>query len=224
MAHDDQHPPSNKARRRLSAARKDPTYKIRQLRQARETACASRGEGISPTLVVQEITGDMFEDMPQDCLLIHACNCVGSWGAGIAADFKKRYPKAFQTYHDHCKKACANDLIGTALLIPPDEEDAEAMDHWIGCLFTSRKFGKDKDVPQQILEHTESALLDLMSQVSEIQEEAVIQEIRMCRINAGLFKVPWEETKMIVEATTVESEDVPRVVKVYEKDSTTQSG
>jgi hypothetical protein len=65
---------------------------------------------------ITEITGDIF-DAPDNTVIIHACNCMGSWGAGIALAFKQRYPKAFQAYTQHCKSQDPTSLIRTALLI-----------------------------------------------------------------------------------------------------------
>jgi len=60
--------------------------------------------------LIEEI-GDIFS-APSNSILIHACNCQGSWGAGIAEAFKKYYPEAFTKYAAHCKKWRSEDLIG----------------------------------------------------------------------------------------------------------------
>jgi ADP-ribose 1''-phosphate phosphatase len=89
-------------------------------------------------------TGDIFAAPPQT-LLIHACNTQGAWGSGIALAFKQQYPKAYAIYNVFCTK---EHLLksrpvptGTALLIPPVDAGNT---HWIGCLFTSAKYGKGK--------------------------------------------------------------------------------
>ncbi|KAF3891950.1 hypothetical protein GY631_4499 [Trichophyton interdigitale] len=38
---------------------------------------------------ITEIEGDLFL-APEGAALIHACNCQGSWGKGIALEFKNR--------------------------------------------------------------------------------------------------------------------------------------
>lgn len=135
------------------------------------------------------IRGNLF-DAPKGSVIIHACNTKGVWGSGIAKEFAKRFPKARDVYSQHCQQH-GPSLIGTALLIP-------AGDYVIGCLFTSKNYGQFVDPPQRILKATESAIADLISQNSENRS------LHTCKINAGLFKVPWNDTKALLKATNVE--------------------
>ncbi|KAI6799733.1 hypothetical protein KC363_g2617 [Hortaea werneckii] len=226
-------------------------------------------------LSVVESKGDIFA-APSNSLLIHACNCEGSWGAGIAKAFKTHCPSAYEVYHAHCISHGPEDLIGTALLIPTfhgggadddstlttakstrktksktagnqhlksseQQQQQHKHQHFIGCLFTSRSKGaKKRDSPSQILEATGSAMRDLLEQVAKQQSNSkgtveedrlsstsvnddaeddegkkkeqnarnsrAVEEIRMCKINSGLFNVPWEKTKAVIEGI-----DVPEV-------------
>jgi len=160
-------------------------------------------------MVVVEKVGDLF-DAPDEAVLIHACNCIGVWGAGIAAAFKTRYPEAFIEYTEHCRSNDVADLNGSALLIPPLEEDGPK--HFVGCLFTSKRPGKRRDSPEEILQNTETAMIDLMRQIALKPE---ISEIRMCHINSGLFNVPWENTKSLIEKLDFEDENVPRTISAW---------
>lgn len=74
--------------------------------------------------------GDIF-DAPVNALLVHACNCRGSWGKGIAAAFKREYPKAFKIYERHCKQP-KKQILGKALLIPPQPGDRHQ--HYVGTI------------------------------------------------------------------------------------------
>ena len=171
----------------------------------------------SKSITITEVTGDIF-DAPENALLIHACNCMGSWGAGIAAAFKERYPGAFSVYHKHCADTANKaELVGTALLIPPCEKGEDAPQHWIGCLFTSRRFGRGKDAPKQIVENTGPAMHALMEQVAE-EADGAITEARMCRINAGKFGVPWQDTKAAIVELVFGDESIPTEVVVYERE------
>lgn len=165
--------------------------------------------GNSPA--IKEHIGDLFE-APDNSVIVHACNAVGSWGGGIAAAFRQRYPQAYQIYKKHCTKEhnFETDPVprGTCLLIPPVESKPGAPKHWIGCLFTSAKYGRAKDPPHVILRHTGPAFRDLLAQ---LDSEPTIQEVRMCQINAGLFAVPWSDTKEALQdvlATTKTRKDV----------------
>jgi ADP-ribose 1''-phosphate phosphatase len=136
--------------------------------------------------------GDMLEQAPEGCLLIHACNAQGVWGSGIAKTFKGLYPEAYAAHQALCKKRhkASNPVpAGTAqLLAPCDDEDQL---HWIGCLFTSAKYGKAKDSPAVIVRNTITAMQMLLELVSQTEG---ITAIRMCKINSGKFAVPWEDT------------------------------
>ncbi|KAL4795697.1 hypothetical protein BDV19DRAFT_378671 [Aspergillus venezuelensis] len=191
--------------------------------------------------LVTEIQGDLF-DAQDGAALIHACNCEGKWGKGIAKAFKKRYPAAFKIYKTHCDKykkktdtfrevdppeeavsASTGRSVrhprtrvqlpeGTALIIKPQQEDYEKepkkRNHWIICLFTSRGYGKNVDNPDTVLQNTELAITDLEEQLLALESmqaqsgEAGIKELRACRINAGNFDVPWNQTKRILENAT----------------------
>ncbi|KAK3638632.1 ADP-ribose 1''-phosphate phosphatase [Elasticomyces elasticus] len=159
-------------------------------------------------LVVTEEEGDIF-DAPPNTLIIHACNCDGSWGGGIALAFKKHYPDAYGKYAAHCKRS-GGDLVNTAYLIPPQAGDDSK--HFVGCLFTSRHYGRRKDSPTKILAATKPAMLDLLKQVKEFNAKADegdrVNEVRICKINSGLFKVPWAKTRTVLEGIDVSAEDV----------------
>ncbi|GAB1313581.1 ADP-ribose 1''-phosphate phosphatase [Madurella fahalii] len=162
---------------------------------------------------ITDKTGDLFA-APPHTLLIHACNAVGSWGGGIALAFRKRYPAEFKLYHAHCLRSTPDKLVGTALLIPPVQQQQQqqqgAKGHYIGCLFTSRRYGKARDPPGRILEATGPAMRDLMRLVVEEKERGGrIGEVRMCRINSGLFGVPWARSKAAIEGLELGEGEVP---------------
>nr|POE72098.1 adp-ribose 1''-phosphate phosphatase [Quercus suber] len=164
------------------------------------------------TLVLHEETGNIF-NAPPFSLLVHACNCEGSWGAGIALAFRKSYSAAFTKYADHCK-SLGHGLLGQAFLIPPDSSAVDSNRHFVGCLFTSRSKGKKADSPSKILASTSPAMQDLMVQVREWDNEHPherVAEVRMCKINSGLFRVPWEETRAELQKINVNESDVKMI-------------
>lgn len=162
---------------------------------------------------VIERKGDLFI-APENTVLVHACNCEGSWGAGIAKAFKQHYPDAFTIYNKHCRDTNAEHLVGTCFLIPPQTKGKK---HWVGCLFTSRRKGKKtKDAKTKILENTDAAMKDLLKQIKKLETDAADtnaetggndedaeklapDNIWMPKINSGLFAVPWRETKALLE-------------------------
>ncbi|KAG8832218.1 AAA+-type ATPase [Serendipita sp. 399] len=137
-----------------------------------------------PFITVHE--GDLFANAPERCVLVHACNTQGSWGSGIAAVFKAKFPDAFEIYHQVCTEK-GPELLGTCLLIPSGDKD-------IACLFASRGYGRNKDPKRTILDSTRGAVADLQRQLEDSDKP-----IYGCRINAGLFRVPWEETVAVLQ-------------------------
>ncbi|KAL7266893.1 ADP-ribose 1''-phosphate phosphatase [Rhizina undulata] len=168
----------------------------------------------SPRKNVVTIPGDIFR-APSSSVLIHACNCLGSWGSGIASAFRELYPSANDVYVQHCEgaKESPDDLLGTCLLIPPQSGDGlEERQHWIACLFTSKGFGRNRDPVEMVLENTDNSLKDLKKQVEELRRgNNAPNEWHACKINSARFGVPWERTLNILEG-------VGEKITVYEYD------
>lgn len=131
------------------------------------------------------IIRDNLFNAPNDSIIIHACNTKGVWGSGIAKEFANRFPKEKDIYTNHCKNF-GKSLVGTCLLIPSET-------YTIGCLFTSKGYGSFVDKPEDILKATEKAIIDLIRQNKDNKS------MNMCKINSGLFNVPWEETQKVLE-------------------------
>ncbi|GME57080.1 Appr-1-p processing [Neofusicoccum parvum] len=166
------------------------------------------------TLVVKEVVGDIF-DAPPNAVIVHACNCIGDWGAGIAAAFKKHYPSAFKLHQEFCKNAPEGTAtIATAQLIPP--VDSEERRHYVGCVFTSVHYGRKRDSPMAILENTGPAMVDLLRKIVEVNKTSDVGEVRMCKINSGLFGVPWEKTLEVLQNIKLEP-GMPSTVTVFER-------
>lgn len=134
---------------------------------------------------IKTINGDLFA-APKGSIIAHACNCQGMWGSGIAKTFAQKFPKAFEVYRKHCQEVGPEALLGTCFLIP-------AGDYTIACLFTSIDYGSKKDGVEKILASTLKAVGQLLEQNVENLP------IAMCKINAGLFAVPWKSTLYILE-------------------------
>lgn len=146
--------------------------------------------------------GDVFQDAPENCLLVHACNTQGHWGAGIAKAFKQKYPKAYTAHNKFCAKEHSKTQpvpTGSAQLLAPVDSDSH---HWIGCLFTSAKYGKAKDKLDTIVKNTTASMKMLLELVMMADSE--ISKIRMCKINSGKFGVPWEKTEEALKSITLQ--------------------
>jgi O-acetyl-ADP-ribose deacetylase (regulator of RNase III)/uncharacterized protein YwgA len=52
--------------------------------------------------MIRALIGDMFES--RATALVNTVNCVGVMGKGVAAEFKKRYPKMYENYRARCEE------------------------------------------------------------------------------------------------------------------------
>lgn len=141
-----------------------------------------------------------------------ATNCVGKWGAGIALEFKRRFPTAFEQYKFVCTNTKKDILVGSALLLHPaplttprSALNKEERDYWIACLFTSKGYAQKKGSVDDILWNTETAMKDLLVKLSvERMAGWDLGELWACSINSGNFGVPWYRTKEVLQEVIVE--------------------
>ncbi|KAI5957825.1 POA1 [Candida theae] len=144
-------------------------------------------------MTIKYITGDLFRHTAQagkSVVLAHACNTGGSWGGGIAAVFRNKFPIANSEYTNYCLNN--TNLLGTSLLLEAD--DFEQSRVYIACLFTS-DFSQS---PEQIASHTYRSLKHLAKQLESIdgvEAQDGKKVVNMPKINAGIFGVPWELTE-----------------------------
>jgi ADP-ribose 1''-phosphate phosphatase len=156
-----------------------------------------------PVKRIQYAKGDLFDVKSPNSILVHACNCKGVWGSGIAATFKQRFPSAFHDYEGLCKRF-KKKLLGKGFIFTP-VVDGKPQQR-IGYLFTSFDYGNKKDAPEKILQSTEKALEFFMPMVKDGTE------IHSPKINSGLFAVPWEKTEALIEKALIRYPKVKWVV------------
>lgn len=133
--------------------------------------------------------GNVIDQDIGDGVLTHACNTQGVWGSGFAKQLADKYPEACDTYRIYCEGQLrmSMDITGQALIVMTQKP-------WIGCLFTSARYGKQKDDPYTIFDNTISSSLHL---ISMLEEDSVIHSPM---INSGLFAVPWEDTEKAIKS------------------------
>ena len=179
-------------------------------------------EGTLSKFTITTLTGDLTIDPPDNAVLTHSVNCAGEWGSGVALALARALPAAYGVYADHCKEHEANALLGSCLLIPPQDFDVSSRNRkadfpdrprwWVACLFTSESYGKKtkskpgKSSPKEITADTKLALLDLRLQLENCQQESNAgkprpdpKELWACKFNSGSFGVKWEKTVKVIE-------------------------
>lgn len=132
--------------------------------------------------------------LPPGSCLVHATNCLGVWGAGIALEIRDIFPAAYSQYQEFCEKEFKQGTgsssshasssrnssqgklaAGRCLIIPPQKEDVDSGGSprgiFVVCLFTSYGYGRGtarkpgRDPKSLIVEQTLLALEDFRSQV-----------------------------------------------------------
>lgn len=141
--------------------------------------------------MISYIREDMFRRNKTESVYVHACNAMGKWGAGVAFQFKSRFPFAYRTYNHWCE-VHRHNVVGKCLLIVDG-------DFLIGCLVTSRGYGKKKDTEEKILKATYNSVYDLLLQMP------AWKTIVSPKINNGLFGVSWEKTEQSIRQAIANS-------------------
>lgn len=122
--------------------------------------------------MIQYLKGDIFAVTPFPSILLHSCNCFGSWGGGVAAGFAWKFRSGLRAHEKYCKKYKTDpkELLGLSQVIATSRDDkgnkpikmAESVSpKFIVCLFTSLHGGHNADSPGSILKNTDRALKNL---------------------------------------------------------------
>lgn len=142
--------------------------------------------------------GSLFKAVEPGAILLHSCNASGAWGAGIALQFKKKYPDAYKQYQSWCSKD-PEELVGSYLKL-------KDKDVTIACLFASAGYGEHKDDESTIVKNTYSGIKSFLH---SLPYRAVVNSPKF---NSGLFKVPWDTTEKIINHCLLDRPDVTWVI------------
>ena len=134
--------------------------------------------------------GDLFTNLSEkkNIILLHSCNAKGAWGSGVAAIFHKKFPNAYLEYKNKKK------VVGEGFIVSENG-------YRIGCLITSKSYGAFVDPPDKIALSTYAAIKKMLEDIPEMEIE-----IHSPKINAGLFKTPWQWTKKAIVKACEESD------------------
>lgn len=152
---------------------------------------------------------NIFESEPYS-VIAHACNCKGSWGAGIARQMRENYPIHYQEYKDFCSNNSEDGILGGSLLIGCNVNNTEIpKNHWIACLFTDLTYGSKNPTEAKInsiLNATKQSIMNLLCQINDAKEEnSIIKDIHIPKINSGYFGVPWNRTEQVLKDINTKS-------------------
>lgn len=111
----------------------------------------------------------------------HGCNCAGAMGAGVAIEFKRRYPRMFEEY----AARCADGRFGLGDVFMWTEGDETVFN-----LGTQEHWRKKAQLP---------ALAQALRKMVELAANGSIERVGLPRIGAGLGGLDWMRVKRVLE-------------------------
>jgi len=126
----------------------------------------------------------------------HGCNCAGAMGAGIAIEFRKRWPRMYEEY----ALRCADRRFQLGDVFVWSEDGAT-----IYNLGTQAHWRKKAQMP---------ALARALRSMTTLATNAGIERIGLPRIGAGLGGLDWVRVKRVLTEVGAET---PVKLEVFEQ-------
>ena len=130
--------------------------------------------------MIIEVEGDLFSD-PSVKAYAHGVNCAGAMGAGIAVQFKERWPAMYAAYRQRVGQG--DFAPGKVFVWGADGIvvfNLAIKDHWRNAA---------------TVEAIETSLRAMALHMRMLE----IDEVAMPRIGAGLGRVAWEDVRAVLE-------------------------
>lgn len=135
--------------------------------------------------------GDLFNSTDLQAIS-HGVNCCGIMSAGIAVEFKRRYPEMFQAYRRACIQTLSPDLIGS---IMPWEDPTNNL--LVYNLFTQPSI-QGRIGPANLWSIYES-----VKNMLDHAADKGIDTIGIPKIGAGLGGLEWNAVEATIESALV---------------------
>jgi O-acetyl-ADP-ribose deacetylase (regulator of RNase III) len=129
--------------------------------------------------------GDLFAE-PGLSAYGHGCNCAGAMGAGIAVEFRNRWPRMFEEY----QARCGDGRFGLGDVFVWTEADVTVYN-----LGTQEHWRKKAQLP---------ALVRALAKMVGLARAAGVQRVGLPRIGAGLGGLDWPKVRAAIEAAGAE--------------------
>lgn len=143
--------------------------------------------------MIKYVHGNIFDSAAQT--IVNPVNCVGAMGAGLARQFRERYPDMYAKYREHC---LSGQLEPGKLML------YKAADHWILNFPTKNDWRDGSDI-----KYIESGLAKFVATYAAKN----ITSIAFPRIGCGLGGLDWNVVNAIMNQYL---QDLPIEVYVYE--------
>lgn len=149
---------------------------------------------------IEFVAGDLFANVYAVQAFVHGCNCQGSMGAGIAVEFRSRYPAMYEQYRARSKAKPRSFNLGDVWLWKADDQP------WVFNLRTQQGVWRAR-ASCEAIEHA----LDKMQELADVER---ITSIGIPRIGVGYGGLSWKKVQVIIERVF---SDWPGRLVVYEQ-------
>ena len=129
----------------------------------------------------------------------HGCNCAGGMGAGVAIEFKRRWPTMFEEY----AARCADGRFGLGDVFAWSEAGVTVYN-----LGTQLHWKKKAQLP---------ALAVGLRKMVELAGHAGIERIGLPRIGAGLGGLDWTRVKKVITEVGDKADNATVTMVVFEQ-------
>jgi O-acetyl-ADP-ribose deacetylase (regulator of RNase III) len=144
--------------------------------------------------MIDYFKGDLF-DSEADAFA-HGCNIVGKMNAGIAKEFRERFPEMYNDFKRRCRKGVF--LMGSGYLFRNSQKP-----HVINLATQGDGFAK--------LEYVDSALSWLYDSYGVLG----LEKVAMPKIASGLGGLNWHEVENVINKYFYSSD---LLIEIWEKD------
>ena len=134
--------------------------------------------------MIEYRAGNIFDEDVE--ALVNPVNCVGVMGAGLAKQFRQRYPQNYTSYFQACRRG---EMVPGHLHIY-DIKDADKNPKYI-INFPTKRHWKNKSR----IEDIELGMSELTKQMKKLG----INSIAIPALGAGLGGLKWFEVKKVIE-------------------------
>lgn len=155
--------------------------------------------------------------------IVHGCNARGMMGSGVAAQIRKKYPKAYEGYNAYVRRSCNYnarqslddhhiDLLGKVISYFPNKELV------IANAITQDSYGRDSNTVyadyDAIRESFKIINLHLKSRRNNDEYERVKKSVNFPLIGCGLANGDWDVVKDIIDKEL--DDNIEKVLWIYE--------
>ncbi len=132
---------------------------------------------------IRYVSGDLFHNAHDAQAFAHGCNCQGSMGAGIAKNFRARYPEMYEEDRRRCKAEPRQFNLGECWLWKADNQ------LWVFNLGTQEGYWRARASYEAI-----DTALRSMRQQADVEG---ITRIAVSRIGVGYGGLSWKKVRAI---------------------------